>query len=262
MDFSLTGRVAIVTGGGSGIGQGIVMGLAEAGANIVVVGRRPGPLEETCAMVRKLGRKALAVPTDVTDEAQVKQMVQKVQSEFGRIDILVNNAGGSQGAGFVRGRLLDRTLADFDGVFSLNARAVFITSKECARVMLEQKKGVIINIGGNTGRQEAPIRVGLGLYGAAKTALVRLTMAMAAEWGPAIRVVGVVPGNVVTPLSAVGRDPVAAKAAGDKLIMGRVGRPEDFAGISVFLASDAASWITGTMIDVNGGPKHHMPEMA
>src|SRR5207249_1553261 len=145
--FSLAGRVAIVTGGGTGIGRGMALALAGAGADVAVAGRRPEPLESTAAEIREMGGRALAAPTDVMDTAQIARLARTVHGEFGRIDILVNNAAASRNERYKRGPLLELTEQDFDGIFTMNVKSVFLLSKDVAPIMLAQGKGVILNVG-------------------------------------------------------------------------------------------------------------------
>ncbi len=254
LNFSLEGRVAIVTGGGTGIGHGIVLGLAQAGADIVVAGRRLEPLEQTCEEVRRLGRRALAVQADVTRTDDTRTIAARTLDTFDRIDILVNNAGASFSNTFHRGPLLDLTEQDIDGCLALNVKGVVLCAQAVVPHMLQRGKGAIVNIASIGGREIAPPSVGFGMYGPAKAAVVMLTREMAAEWGPQVRVNAIAPGMVATPrVAALGTDTDPNVMA--TVSMQRMGRPEDIAGAVVYLASDAASWTTGAVIDVNGGLK-------
>lgn len=252
-DFSLNGRVAIVTGGGTGVGQGIAIGLAEAGADVVVAARRREPLEETCRAIEALGRKALAVLTDVTELADTRALAKRVLDQFGRIDVLVNNAGGSFGANFKRGPLIDLTPEDIDGCLALNVKSVLLCSQAVVPAMRAQGRGSIINIASIGGRGISAPSQGFGLYGPAKAAVLTLTNNMATEWAPQIRVNAVAPSTITTPRVEATRTPEVEASITAGIALGRIGRPEEVAGAVVFLASDAAAWITGSVIDVHGG---------
>jgi NAD(P)-dependent dehydrogenase (short-subunit alcohol dehydrogenase family) len=256
----LDGRVAIVTGGGTGIGRAIAEGLARAGADVVVAGRRPAPLEDAAAAIRALGRRALAVPTDVTLSDERRRLVEATLAEFGQVDILVNNAGASRGATFNRGPLLELTEEDFDGVFDLNVKSVFLLSQAVARSMIARGKGVILVVASMAGRESYSVTPGLGLYAPAKAALNKLSLCMAREWGPQVRVICLNPGVVATEISSVRNNPALEAETASQTALGRVGQPEDFAGVAAFLASDAASWISGIAIDIHGGARFAMPE--
>ena len=262
--FDLSGRFAIVTGGGQGLGKAMALALAEAGADIAIVARRPEavsgrganrphePAEPALEEIRTLGRRCVAVTADLREPDQVDRMVQEVLAGFGRIDILVNNAGGSWGETFQTGPLLEVTAQDLDETFRLNVKNVFLCSKAVALVMKEQGKGSIINISSSAGRHSIP---GRGLYGAAKAAVIHLTQTMALEWGPEVRVNAVVPGSVANlhrSLAPGTEQQLNQQVA--QIPLGRLGMPEEFAGAVVYLASDASSFTSGAIIDVSGGP--------
>lgn len=247
--FDLTGRVAIVTGGSQGIGRAIALALAEAGADIVVTARTPSTVESASDEIRALGRKALGVPADVTRGDDIARLVQRTRETFGRLDILVNNAGGG-------GRwapLLDLTEQDFDDSMASSLKSVFLCSKAVAPTMLRQGRGAIINISSSMGKVPENTRHGTGLYGAAKAGVENITYAMAAEWGPAVRVNCVVPWWVPKKEQLAGQSPALLAARNKAFAMGRPGEPDDIAGAVVFLASGAASWITGSVLDISGG---------
>ncbi len=256
--FDLTDRVAIVTGGSDGIGKGIAIGYAEAGANVVIAARRQDRIDATVDQLRSMGRRAIGVQTDVTDEAQVKAMVEAAMSEFGRVDVLVNNAGSSWGTTFKRGTLFELEGSDFDGIFSTNVKSQFYCGKAVAPIMMDQQSGgAIINmssVGGQiTGTSPTPT---MAFYSATKAAILSLSRSMAAEWGPKIRVNALMPGLIQTDRT---RNDPNRRATDEELAMniglGRVGLPQDIAGAAVFLASDAASWMSGAAIQIDGGPK-------
>jgi 3-oxoacyl-[acyl-carrier protein] reductase len=260
--FDLTGRVAVVTGGAQGLGRAMARALAAAGADVAVVARGPEPvtvgrsrphepLDPVCDEVRALGRRAEGFPTDLRDAAQTARMVGQVLAVFGRIDILVNNAGGSWGETFRAGPLLEMTAHDLMEAYRVNLVTMFHCSAAVAPQMRRQGRGAIINIASIAGRGASP---GQGAYGAAKAAVINLSQTMAIEWGPEVRVNAVAVGGVDSPhrarwTAAPGpATPMAALPA-----VGRLGTPEDHAGAVVWLASDAAAYISGAVIDANGG---------
>ena len=257
--FDLSGKVAIITGASLGIGKGFALGLAKAGADVVLAARTPEPLEAACNEVRALGRKALSVPTDVTVAGQVEQLVRSAKEEFGHIDILVNNAGGNPGRTFKRAPLLELTEHDFDECMALNVKSAFLCSKAVVPIMMEQQSGVIINVSSSAGQDSEAPRTGFSAYGAAKAAVLRLTVCMAAEWGPQVRVNCIIPGFIDNPKPTPGRTPKALAIRVQSIAAGRIGQPEDVAAAAVYLCSDAANWVTGASIDVHGGIKSSGP---
>ncbi len=253
--FRLNGKVAIVTGGSTGIGHGIALALAAAGADVVIAARRPEPVDQACADVRALGRRALGVPTDVSRADQVERLVRSARDEFGRIDTLVNNAGGTFGPTFKRNLLLETSEHDFQECFSVNVTSAFLCATAVVPLMTEQGGGSIINVSSVGGHEGGTPMVGFSVYGAAKAALIHLTRGMAAEWGPQVRVNCLAPGTIDTPRVTASRTQSEQEALVRGIAMARQGLPEDVAGAAVFLASDAASWITGSCLDIHGGVK-------
>ncbi len=248
--FDLSGRVAVVTGGGTGIGQATSLILAEHGADIVVASRRVENLEETAAAVRNLGRRALVHRTDVRDPDDCRQLIQAAVDGLGRIDILVNNAGGSKDFP------LDQwTAKEFDNSIALNLRSVFELSKAAAAHMVRQGGGSIVNISSVASEAAMP---GLAPYGMAKAGVNNLTRTMAAEYGPhGIRVNCVCVGFVKSDgfaraMESIGRD--ADEVASSSNAIHRVGTPAEVGYPILFLVSEAASYISGETLHVNGGP--------
>jgi NAD(P)-dependent dehydrogenase (short-subunit alcohol dehydrogenase family) len=249
--FDLTGRVAIVTGGGTGIGRDTALLLAERGADVVVAGRRAGPLEKTAADIHALGRRALAVPADVRKADAAKALVEAVIARFGRLDILVNNAGGAHG----HIGLAKMDLAKWDRDIQLNLSAAQYCS-QAAYPYLKKTKGNIVNISSMAGVGGTQ---GVGAYSAAKAGLQMLTKVMSAEWGPSgIRVNCVAPGMTATEAAVDGwaqRGYDAAGTAKHAFSLGRYGTMREVAQAIVFFASDAASYVTGETLAVGGGAK-------
>jgi len=245
--FDLAGKVAIVTGAGRGIGRAIAMGLAASGASVVLASRTADQLTQVAAEIEAAGGKALAVPTDLTDAAAIDQLAAETLKAFGRIDILVNNAARS----FLRG-LLELREDGWDKVFNTNVKAVWLLSRAVARTMIEQKSGRIINIT-TVGAEKAEL--GMAAYGTSKAALKMLTRCMAREWAAfGIQVNAVGPGLTRTAFSQpIWSNPDIAKHVTSQLPMGRIAEPEEIVPAVLFLASDAASYMTGETIYVDGG---------
>ena len=249
--FRLDGRVAVVTGGGKGIGRGIATSLAEAGADVVVAARNAEQIEEVAAAVRERGRRAVARVTDVTDPAQVDALARAARDELGGLSIWVNNAGGLPDA---TARYLTRTEEPhWDAQLDLNLKAVFTGCVTAAKHM-DEDGGAIVNISSRTAL--GPQRKN-GPYAASKAAVNSLTETLSVELAPRIRVNAVAPGPVPTQnfMESTKVDPAALdampKAIGVPL--GRLGTPEDVGAAVVFMASPAASWITGQCLYVAGG---------
>ena len=245
--FDLSGKVAIVTGGGRGIGKAIALGLAGAGAKVVVCSRTSKEIEEAAGEISHLGGKALPLTVDLTVEEQLENLVDTTAKEFGRIDILVNNAARS----FLRS-LLDLREDGWDKVFNTNVKAVWLLSRLVARKMMEQKSGKIINIT-TVGAEKAEL--GMAAYGCSKAALKMLTRCMAREWAQyGINVNAVGPGLTRTDFSKpIWSNPEVAKHVAMAIPKGRLAEPEEIVGAVLFLASDAAGFITGQSIYVDGG---------
>jgi dehydrogenase/reductase SDR family protein 4 len=243
----LTGKVAIVTGGGKGIGKAIALELAQAGASVVVASRTEAEIEAVAEEIRAADGKALAVVTDLTISDQIESLVEITVGEFGGTDVLVNNAAQS----YMR-PLLDFEEEGWDRIFDTNCKGAFLLSRAIADKMIDQGGGRIINIT-TVGAERGS--VGLGVYHASKAALKMLTMCMAAEWAPYnINVNAVGPGLTRTEFSRpIWDHPERAKRYLSAVPKGRVAEPEEIAGAALFLASDASNSITGQSIYVDGG---------
>ncbi len=250
--FRLDGEVAVVTGAGTGIGRGIALGLASAGADVVVAARRAPMIEAVADEIRALGRKALAVPTDVMDEAQVQALIDAAVAQFGKIDIWVNNAGGMQGERPVV--LRQHTDETFGHIMDLNFTAVW----KC--IALAQAAispgGRIINVSSIAAtRDGTPTN---GPYGAAKAAVNHLTKTYASELARRrIRVNAIAPGTVDTEdlREAIRATDEQVETMAKNQLLGRLGNPEtDFGAAAVYLASKASDWVTGQVLTVSGMP--------
>jgi NAD(P)-dependent dehydrogenase (short-subunit alcohol dehydrogenase family) len=247
--FSLSGRVAVITGGGTGIGRGAALVLADHGADVVLAGRRPDPLEETAKDAQSLGRRALAVPTDVTTADGCRDLVERAIDEFGRLDILVNCAGGAETKS-----ILKWPDDDFENVLALNFKAVWHLSKAAAKPMMAQGKGAIVNISSGASLLAMPQAAP---YGAAKAAVNNLTGSMAAAWAKkGIRVnaiaVGAVRAATLTDDAArYGLDPEAIAMTNG---LGRLGEPDEIGYGVLFFASDASSFCSGQTLYMHGAP--------
>jgi NAD(P)-dependent dehydrogenase (short-subunit alcohol dehydrogenase family) len=245
--FSLKDRVAIVTGSGRGIGKAIALGLAEAGANVVVLARTAADVDQTAAEIRGLGREALAVPTDVRLADQIDNMVTASLKEFGRIDILVNNAGAS-----FFSPTLQLSEGGWDALVRENLKTPFLCSKAVAPAMIKQGKGSIVNISSTEGMRSAAT---CAAYAAAKAGVINLTRSLAVEWAPHhIRVNVICPGFIENPglPEALEQFP-ALKARLSKVPLARMGKQEDIVGAVIYLASDASDYVTGANITIDGG---------
>jgi 2-deoxy-D-gluconate 3-dehydrogenase len=245
--FRLDGRVALVTGANRGIGQGIALALAEAGADVALLGRTD-PVK-TSSLVIAAGRRVRWVPCDLGTAAQeaFPSAVSTVVSELGRLDVLVNNAGIIR-----RAPAVEHPVSDWNDVMSVNIDAVFHLCQAAGRVMLDQGAGKIINIASMLSFQGG-IRV--ASYTAAKHAVLGLTRALANEWAAGgVNVNAVAPGYIATDNTAALRaDPDRERAIVERIPAGRWGTPDDLAGAVVFLASDAARYVHGTVVPVDGG---------
>lgn len=252
--FALTGQVAVVTGAGRGIGEGIALGLAEAGADVVLAARRTAEIEAVAEKVRALGRRALAVTTDVMKIEEVQALAQRAFEAMGRLDIWVSNAGGADDR--VPRTFLEMPERQWDFQLNLNLKAVWTGAQAAARIMKDHGGGTIINISSVAANNAAPFN---GPYAVAKSGVNNLTQTLAAELAPlGIRVNGVSPGPIPTEVFMeflkLQESDIPELGKRFNIPLGRIGAPEDIAPAVVYLASDASSWMTGQTIAIKGGP--------
>ncbi|MEN3952062.1 glucose 1-dehydrogenase [Iodidimonas sp. SYSU 1G8] len=248
--FRLDGKVALVTGGGRGIGRGIALALAECGADVAVLARRQADVDAVALEIGALGRRGLALTGDVMDGAAIPAALDAVIEHFGHLDIMVNNAGGNTDR---RGYTLDEiTLEKWDEQINLNMRHKFQGSQEAARRMRDG--GRIVNIVSIAATHPYP---GFGCYGAGNAGIIAMGRTLAVELAPRrITVNCIAPGEIYTDLltESLGMDQASAQAYADAEIpLGRIGQPSDVAAAAVFFASPAAEWTTGQWLEVAGG---------
>jgi len=247
-DLSLEGKVAIVTGGGSGIGRSIALEFAKSGADVVVASRRLTVLEEVAEEIRSLGRRSLCVPTDTTQKATVDNLVQKVMSEFGTIDILVNNASVLD----VGGPLLELAEADWDRVMNTDLKGYLLCSQAIGKKMVEHNKGNIINIASVAGFR--PFDKG-GVYNIAKVGTIMLTQILARQLANNnIRVNAIAPGFTKTKMTEnIWADPERLSKTEAFIPLGCMAEPSDIAHAALFLATEGSRHITGHIMIIDGG---------
>jgi 7-alpha-hydroxysteroid dehydrogenase len=248
--FGLAGKIAIVTGAGKGIGRGIAVGLAEAGADVALAARTESDLDEVAAVVEAIGRRALVVPTDVTDREALERLVDRTVDTFGRLDVVVNNAGGTmpRPAMATSERFLEQA-------FRFNVTSAFNLTKLAAQRMVDTSGGgAVVNI---SSRSASMTQTSFAAYGAAKAALDRLTRNIAPELAPRVRVNAIDVGGVATrSLEVVLTDDELRRQFLAGTPMGRPGEPEDIACAVLYLVSDASSWVTGKVFEIDGGTEN------
>ncbi|MEI9475210.1 MAG: glucose 1-dehydrogenase [Deltaproteobacteria bacterium] len=247
--YDVKGKVAVVTGSGQGLGRWIALGLAEAGADILVADLVGENAKKTSEEIKNVGRKAIFMEVDVGNTEAIFEMMNRAHRELGGLDILVNNAGVN-----VHKKALDINLEDFEFIVRVNSKGVYFCCQAAARLMIPARKGKIINI---ASAAAFLVRAGIpnSVYAMTKAGIVMLTKALAEEWAHYnINVNAVAPGYFSTPL-VIDRlkDPEISKGIIESTPLKRVGDAEDIIGTAVFLASDASNFITGQTICVDGG---------
>ena len=247
MDFSLEGKIALITGGSRGIGRATALGFARAGADVAIASRKLPELEEVAEEIRKSGRRALAVPAHIGKMEDIHNLVAKVKDEFGRIDILVNNAGSNP----TMDSALDINERAWDIIMNVNLKGLFFLSQAVAKIMKEQGGGCIINVTSAAGIRPHVVPV----YSISKSALIMTTKIMAPEWAKyGIRVNAVAPGLVRTRFSeALWDNKEILEYLMGRVAMKRFAEPEEVVGAMIFLASDASGFATGTTLSIDGG---------
>ena len=247
-EFSLNGRIALITGAGRGLGRAGALTLARAGAHVVLVSRTRSQLDETAAAVEALGRKAVVAVADIRNGDQIEAAVRTAVETFGRIDILFNNAGTN-----VRKPVVEMTEEDWHTIIETNVKGIFLVARAVARQMIAQKSGCIINMSSMSSVSPERDKV---VYASSKGAVMQFTKGLALELAAhGIRVNAIAPGYMMTPLvkGYLEADAERYKRILQRIALGRIGQPEEIGGALVFLASDAARYITGATIAIDGG---------
>ncbi len=245
--FSLSGKVALVTGGSRGIGKAIAVGLAKFGADVAVTSRKLPDLEEVATEIQRLGRRSIAVAAHVGRMEEINSLVPKVKDELGRIDILVNNAGTNP----TMDQAMDIEERAWDSIMNLNLKGLFFLSQAVARLMKEQGGGKIINVASVAGITPDILPV----YSISKAGVIMATKVMAQQWAQYnIRVNAIAPGLTKTRFSeALWSNPDVLQVAMERTPLRRVAEPNEMVGAAIFLASDASSYVTGHVLVVDGG---------
>ncbi len=246
-EFDLSGKVALVTGAGQGLGEQMALALAEAGADLALAGRNREKLDGIAQLIKKIGRRGIAIRADVRRESEVWRMVKKAFAALKRIDILVNNAGIMH-----RVSTAESSLKSWNETIATNLTGPFLCMKACFPIMAKQGGGAIINlssVAGFVGRPNA------AAYCASKAGVANLTRALAIEWAPyGIRVNAIAPGQFATEMGApLLNDQKALRAYLKNIPLRRVGQPREIGPLAVFLASDASTFVTGAVLPIDGG---------
>ena len=246
--FELDGRVAVVTGGTRGIGRAIAEGLADAGADVVPTSRTEAAVEDAVAAVRERGADSLVQATDVSDDDAVSALLERTTADLGRVDVVINNAGINPEAALGRPEEVDATA--FDDVVAVNLRGAYRCATAAAD-HLADTGGCVVNVASVGGLVGLPRQ---HPYVASKHGLVGLTKSMALDWAPAVRVNAIAPGYVSTELTAdLEANDRLRQSVLDRTPLERFAAPAEIAGPAVFLASEAASFVTGAVLAVDGG---------
>lgn len=245
--FSLKGKVVLITGGGRGLGRAMAEALASAGADLAITGRNMATLEEACRALKPYGGAVFPIVADVTRAEDAAALAEKAVSEFGGVDVLINNAGAT-----VAKPLLEVSESEWDTVIDTNLKGTFLCTKAIGRHMVQAKRGKIINIASVSGMMGGAT---ISAYCASKGAVIMFTKAMAKEWAKYnITVNALAPGYFHTDMTAAGlADPSIRNAIVAKIPMRRTGLPEELSGAIIFLASDASKFMTGSVLIIDGG---------
>lgn len=244
---ALEGRVALVTGAGRGIGRALALALAGVGADVALAARSVGEIEKVAGEVEGLGRRALAVPTDVTDEAEVERLVGRVLEELGGLDVLVNNSGVIHAA-----PLVETSAEEWERVVSTNLRGTFLCMRAAGRHFLERGEGKVVNVASNFAFMGVPR---FASYSASKAGVVTLTRSAAIEWASSgVQVNAIAPGYVETDMNAAARsdEKIGARIVG-QIPSRRMARAEELGPLVVYLASSASDFMTGETLVFDGG---------
>lgn len=249
--FSLKNKLAVVTGAGRGIGRALSIGLAEAGADVVLLARTRGDLEETAAIIQESGQKAYIIPTDVTSREEIQEAVKYIESQGKNIDILINNAGMN-----IRSNALEVTDEEWQKIMDTNLKSAFMMSQEIGRHMKGNQNGKILNIASVAGH--VALRTGV-VYAATKAAMIQMTKVLALEWGKYnINVNSIGPWYFKTPLT---KELLQNEEYVNDILsvtpLKRIGELQELVGPAVFLSSDAGNYVTGQTLFVDGGMTIH-----
>ena len=246
-NFSLEGKVALVTGGSRGMGRAMALTYAQAGADVAVCSRHLADSEKVAQEIRELGKRSLAIKADTTVKADVEAMIDRVVKELGTLDIMVNNAGMN-----LRKYLMDTSDEEWENIMKVDLTGFFLCSRAAAKVMIEKKKGIIINVSSISGKKPY---ANTGAYSVAKAGAIMLTKCLAIELLPHnIRVNGIGPGPVRTQLNTeLWEDPKNKEEYEAKLPIKRFAESEEITGIALLLASEASSFMTGQTVYFDGG---------
>ncbi|UCD58475.1 MAG: SDR family oxidoreductase [Candidatus Hydrogenedentota bacterium] len=245
--FALTGKIALVTGASRGIGKAVALGFANAGADVAICSRKLENVEPVAGEIEKLGRQAFASAADVSNREDIERFVSETLTKFGQIDILVNNVARS-----IMSPIMNLREDGWDKIMNTNLKSYFLFSQAVGQIMMGQGSGVIINVSSVAGQKAAPL---LGAYSVSKAGVDMLTKVLAKELaGVGVRVNAISPGMVETKFSeAIWSSPEMHAEVVRDIPLGRLATTDEIVGLAIFLASDAASYVTGTIVNIDGG---------